>query len=285
MQSESVEQRWIATASDAETQPGGPSHDADAPAATWQSPVEVAVGTQTHAQNRDSDWRHSSTAAAIYQPLRYRAAAYLQKVARRLGYHVTINRLPGQGSAHLDPDWLLETHHANYGRPWAIGRDQLAFLVERGVRQHHHVLDFGCGAGRTGIWLCQYLNEACYHGIDCHWPSLQAFARYELPLNGLVHKHPRLLFSTQAEAGQFETAFDIIVAFSVLNQMTPTDLRQTLERLTQSMAPSGRLIITHRMDIPEDELKTRFGLERRFQTRWHSASTGTAVSWHEYGRG
>ncbi|MEZ5922800.1 MAG: methyltransferase [Hyphomicrobiaceae bacterium] len=81
--------------------------------------------------------------------------------------------------------YLDEEHHRFYGRPWAVGRTYYDFLVEMGLKASDHVLDFGCGAGRLGIWLIQYLEAGHYVGTDHHWSAIEAFARYEVPLHDL----------------------------------------------------------------------------------------------------
>ena len=40
----------------------------------------------------------------------------------------------------VDPGWLAEVHHGGYGRPWCLGRDQVDFLVSRGLKPHHRVV-------------------------------------------------------------------------------------------------------------------------------------------------
>src|SRR5207248_6045542 len=73
----------------------------------------------------------------------------------------------------VDPDFLNEIHHLQYGRPWALGRYVFEFLVESGCRPDHRVLDFGCGALRAGVHVIPYLNAGNYFGVDPHLRSLQ----------------------------------------------------------------------------------------------------------------
>ena len=65
--------------------------------------------------------------------------------------------------------YLAEEHHRWYGRPWCIGRSYFDFLLGRGLERGHRVLDFGCGAGRLGIWLIGHLEAGQYNGVDHHW--------------------------------------------------------------------------------------------------------------------
>src|SRR5213082_1830019 len=45
------------------------------------------------------------------------------------------------------------------------GREQLAYLMDAGLKQDSQVLDIGCGVLRAGYWLIHYLDPGCYCGI------------------------------------------------------------------------------------------------------------------------
>jgi hypothetical protein len=47
-----------------------------------------------------------------------------------------------------------------------MGATQFALLFALGLREHHKVLDFGCGSLRAGRLLIPYLNPGCYFGIE-----------------------------------------------------------------------------------------------------------------------
>lgn len=62
-------------------------------------------------------------------------------------------------------------------RPWreqvgppelfdVIGAQQFCVLVKNGLREHHKVLDFGCGCLRLGRFLLTYLEPFHYFGIE-----------------------------------------------------------------------------------------------------------------------
>jgi len=57
--------------------------------------------------------------------------------------------------AEGESDPLTEYHHHLYCQPWGAGRDQMDYLLRRGLRPGHRVLDFGCGAMRTGVCLAR----------------------------------------------------------------------------------------------------------------------------------
>jgi SAM-dependent methyltransferase len=50
---------------------------------------------------------------------------------------------------------------------WDIhGKAQLDFLISRGLKPEHTLLDFGCGTGRLACKAIPYLNDGNYVGID-----------------------------------------------------------------------------------------------------------------------
>ena len=143
------------------------------------------------------------------------------------------------------PRYSREEHHSAYGRPWCIGRDQIDYLVERGLSRQHRVLDVGCGSGRAAVWLVAYLDPCRYFGIDAHFPSLEALVGYEIPLHGLESHRPRLLHSATFEAERFGETFDVILAFSVFNHLRDSDAVNGLQRLRKCLSANGRFVLSH----------------------------------------
>ena len=47
-----------------------------------------------------------------------------------------------------------------------IGATQFTLLITLGLRDHHRLLDFGCGSLRAGRLLIAYLQRGNYHGLE-----------------------------------------------------------------------------------------------------------------------
>lgn len=156
--------------------------------------------------------------------------------------------------------FLREEHHRAYGRAWFLGREQFDFLVANGLRPEHKVLDVGCGALRTGIWIIPYLNEANYFGIEAHYLSLKAAARYEIPLHNLESKKPRLLHNKEFNVDHFGQKFDCILVFSVLNFLTKDELHLAMSQIERNLGAGGRIFVTHGLPLTAIELKERYNL-------------------------
>lgn len=198
-----------------------------------------------------------------------------------LGYRLVRTRAAG-ASAGVDPYYVAEGHHHEYGRPWCLGRDQLDFLVERGLAPSHRLLDFGCGSLRAGVWLIAYLEEDRYFGVDAHRRSLEAGAGYEIPLHGLEGKRPRLLCSAAVEVERFGVRFDRVLAFSVLNHLEPALAARTLERLAAVLEPGGRLVLSHA--LPPPSALERCGLRLVHREERRCRLVDDCILWFELGR-
>lgn len=103
--------------------------------------------------------------------------------------------------------FIAEAHHLLYGTPWADGADLFNHLVREGLQPHHRVLDLPCGSGRLGIKLAAYLRPDRYYGMDADEFSVAAFLQYEIPVNGLVYKRPRVLVGEHFDIERFATAW------------------------------------------------------------------------------
>lgn len=174
-------------------------------------------------------------------------------------FGIRIKRVPPL-PAPLCNEYENEEHHRSYGGPWCRGRDHLNSLILEGLDPDDYVLDLGCGSMRVGIWLTQYLNPERYFGLDSHYPSLQAAANYEIPLNGLTEKQPRLLHSNSFEIDRFQQRFDVVVAVAVLCHLTPAEQVTALTAIVRNASDRLRLFVYQPFDI-DSETVANIGLQ------------------------
>ncbi|MEX0776308.1 MAG: class I SAM-dependent methyltransferase [Phycisphaeraceae bacterium] len=162
-----------------------------------------------------------------------------------------------QGSAE-GPDvakrFLEEEHHRFYGRPWCTGRAYFDFLIAHGLLPRHRVLDFGCGAGRLGIWLIPYLDAGHYVGVDHHWEAVAAFARYEAPLHGLAERRPRLVLDGSLDVTRLAQTFDVILDCFVSFHLTWEDRMKLYRGFVKALQPNGRIFLPHAPTLERDDL-------------------------------
>ena len=91
-----------------------------------------------------------------------------------------------------------------------MGGTQFALLFLLGLREHHKVLDFGCGSLRAGRLLISYLKPGNYYGIEPNtWLIEDAFARQ---LGGMERlKSPHFSDSDSFQADVFGETFDLLL--------------------------------------------------------------------------
>lgn len=145
-------------------------------------------------------------------------------------------------------------HRELVGGLWEeVGQLQLDFLVSRGLKPHHRLLDIGCGSLRGGTKIINYLDAGHYAGSDLHESLLAAGYDIELAREGLTHKLPR---SNLVADGEFDfawcpTRFDFALAQSVFTALPLNFLRICLERLPSFVVLGGKFFVSI-FEIPEE---------------------------------
>jgi SAM-dependent methyltransferase len=141
----------------------------------------------------------------------------------------------------VDPDW----HRKAVGGLWdEIGHLQFEFLVARGLRPEHCLLDVGCGSLRGGIHFIRYLETGHYYGIDKNKATLESGRKIELERFGLAHKRPVLAHMENFEVTEFGRQFDFALAQSLFTHIPLEVISVCLENVGRVLAPGGRFYAT-----------------------------------------
>ncbi|WP_306251068.1 class I SAM-dependent methyltransferase [Parvularcula sp. IMCC14364] len=171
-----------------------------------------------------------------------------------LGWRETMRTtgLSVEPELELDPEKVRKTyslghffhekHHSYYGMPWVMGKVYFDLLKIRGLMKNHKVLDAGCGAGRIGIHLIDYLDRGNYHGFDSHRPSLDAFSAYEVPLRDLQNKSPNIYEDYMFSVEGIGVKFDYILDFSTTIHIEENFRRDIYLKFRDALAPGGSII-------------------------------------------
>ena len=99
--------------------------------------------------------------------------------------------------------------------------------------QPKHILDFGCGIGRSTLFLTQYFPEAQTYGCDISQASL-AEAEKTVPS---AH-----FFLTPALSEKPKT-FDVIFVSNVFHHIKLSERAKTLDLITQSSTTGGSIVV------------------------------------------
>ena len=133
------------------------------------------------------------------------------------------------------------------GRPEAFdvlggGHFMLLFLL--GLREHHGLLDFGCGSLRSGRLLIPYLLPGRYCGIDPDRWLIDAGIDHEIGRSILALKQPRFDFNADCRLSVFDVQFDFIHAHSVFTHAPRSMIDRFFAEAAAVLSPEGLVLAT-----------------------------------------
>jgi SAM-dependent methyltransferase len=118
-------------------------------------------------------------------------------------------------------------------------------LTTLGLRQHHSLLDVGCGSLRIGRLLIPYLNRGKYFGVEPNEWLVREGIKRELGETLLQIKCPTFFFSDSPEViAQANTSFDFVLAQSIFSHCGLDLIKNWLSAISRSLAQNGGLIAT-----------------------------------------
>src|SRR5437899_11442832 len=130
-------------------------------------------------------------------------------------------------------------------------------LTTLGLRQHHSLLDVGCGSLRIGRLLIPYLNRGKYFGIEpAEWLVAEGI-RQELGETVVQTKRPTFFFSDSPETVvHAKVSFDFALAQSIFSHCGLDLNKGWLSAVSRSLAQDGALVARF---LPGDEAWLRKG--------------------------
>jgi SAM-dependent methyltransferase len=118
-------------------------------------------------------------------------------------------------------------------------------LTTLGLRQHHSLLDVGCGSLRIGRLLIPYLNRGKYFGIEPNKWLVDEGIRRELGETLVQIKEPTFFFSDSPDTiAQANIAFDFVLAQSIFSHCGLDLIEGWLSAISRSLAETGALVAT-----------------------------------------
>ena len=118
-------------------------------------------------------------------------------------------------------------------------------LTTLGLRQHHSLLDIGCGSLRIGRLLIPYLNRGKYFGVEPNEWLVDEGIKRELGETLLQIKGPTFFFSDSPETiAQAKIAFDFALAQSIFSHCGLDLIKGWLSTISRSLAQKGVLVAT-----------------------------------------
>ena len=118
-------------------------------------------------------------------------------------------------------------------------------LTTLGLRQHHSLLDIGCGSLRIGRLLIPYLNRGRYFGIEPNEWLVHEGIRRELGETLVKIKQPTFFFSDSPEAiAQAKIKFNFALAQSIFSHSGLDLIKGWLSAISRTLVRDGALVAT-----------------------------------------
>lgn len=138
-----------------------------------------------------------------------------------------------------------------------IAAMQFNLLTSLGLRQHHHLLDIGCGSLRAGRLFIPYLLHSHYFGIEPNKWLIDDGIKHELGGPGLVEaKKPTFSNDNNFTLTTFNRKFDYLLAQSIFSHACERQIRRCLSQARDVMKSSSIFAATY-FDSGDPRAKSR----------------------------
>jgi SAM-dependent methyltransferase len=117
-------------------------------------------------------------------------------------------------------------------------------LTTLGLRQHHSVLDIGCGSLRIGRLMIPYLNAGNYTGIEPNGWLVEEGIQREIGHDLVEIKRPNLHVSDTATSLPQDQRFDFAFAQSIFSHCGPDLFAKWLGEIAPRLGDAGALVAT-----------------------------------------
>lgn len=130
-----------------------------------------------------------------------------------------------------------------YKKFTTVPQTDVAFLKAMGLQPHHKILDVGCGGGRLGYELINYLDKGNYYAFDKQADWIKDFQN-NIIQSGLKSKEPNILLADFTWKLDESIKFDYVYAYSVFTHVGPELVQLCLNNLKKHMNSSSKFYAT-----------------------------------------
>jgi len=163
----------------------------------------------------------------------------------------------------IGPNWIQETieakdYRAFVGAPEEYdinGALQFNLLILLGLREHHKLLDVGCGSLRAGRLFVMYLAWSNYYGIDPERWLVEEAIEHELSPGLSDLKQPQFSATVNFNAEPFGVTFDYVLCQSVYTHAPQWMITLSLREAAKVLGEQGIFAATY-MESEDDNSDT-----------------------------
>lgn len=125
-----------------------------------------------------------------------------------------------------------------------MGATQFRLLTALGLRESHHLLDFGCGSLRAGKLFIPYLLPDRYFGLDPNKWLIEEAINRELGRDIIELKRPTFRYDDDFRPTLFNASFDFILAQSIFSHTGSDLVVKTVSEFRTCLKPGGLVVAT-----------------------------------------
>jgi SAM-dependent methyltransferase len=122
---------------------------------------------------------------------------------------------------------------------------QFNLLTSLGLREHHSLLDIGCGSLRAGRLFIPYLLPGNYYGIEPEEWLVQEGIKSELGNELIELKRPSFAYDNDFNLGVFNRTFDYLIAQSIFTHSAKPQIAKCLASAKQVMGPGSLFVANY----------------------------------------
>jgi SAM-dependent methyltransferase len=126
-----------------------------------------------------------------------------------------------------------------------IAAMQFNLLTTLGLREHHFLLDVGCGSLRGGRLFIPYLLPDHYFGIEPEAWLIEEGIEKELGRDAVRIKQPTFSHIDDFRLSSLGQEFDFVLAQSIFTHAAERQIRTCLTEAKKVLAPDGTMAATY----------------------------------------
>ena len=126
-----------------------------------------------------------------------------------------------------------------------IGAQQFNIVTSFGLREHHKLLDIGCGSLRGGRLFIVYLNKQNYFGIEPNKWLIEDGIKHEIGNELIEIKTPSFEYNSDFNLQIFNEKFDFIMAQSIFSHASENHIRICCKNIYEVMHENSIFFATY----------------------------------------